>query len=281
MSAGVFLLVIGAAVLHAVWNALVKGGSDKVVSMMAVVLGQAVIGGLALFFVAAPAPEAWPYIAFSAMVQVGYQIFLIAAYRAGDLTHVYPIARGSAPLLVALISVGFLGVTLAPIEMLAILTIGCGIISLSVVRRGDGQRNPSAAIFAVITGCFIATYSLIDGWGVRVAGTAVGYFGHVAVLNGIVSMAIVALLRPRALAELPRAWDRVVIGGGAAFAAYAMVVYAFLFAPIALVTALRETSIVFAMLIGVFFLRERLDLAKVISTLVTISGAAMMRLGKG
>lgn len=143
MSTIVFVAVITAAALHAVWNALAKGGADKYLSMAAIVLGHSPIALAVLPFVPSPAPESWPYLLAGIALHVGYQLFLLASYRAGDLTQVYPIARGTAPLLVAGVSTVFLGVELSPLEIAAVLTIGIGIMSLSFVRQRDGLRNLS------------------------------------------------------------------------------------------------------------------------------------------
>ena len=281
MTGAIFLTVLGAAALHAIWNELVKGGGDKILAMVAVVVGQGLFGGLALLFVPLPNGDSLPYLALSVALHIGYQAFLLQSYRLGDLTQVYPIARGTAPLIVAAVSVGFLGVVLDRIELIGIVVIGAGIVSLSFVRQQDGMRNRKAAAFAFVTGCFIASYSLVDGLGARVSGSAVGFYGCVAVLNGLLYTPMMWIWKPRAVAGLARALPIILVGGGASFAAYALVVYAFTQAPIAMVTALRETSIIFALLIGVFFLKERLDLAKVVSTMVTICGAALLRLSKG
>ena len=171
MSTTVFLAVIGAAVLHATWNALVKGGADKYTGMAAVVLGHLPLALMSLAFVPAPAPQSYGYLLVGILLHAGYQLFLLQSYRVGDLTQVYPIARGSAPLIVALVSVTLLGVALAPLEILAILIIGAGILSLSLTRKADGLRNGKAALFALGTGVFIASYSLVDGIGARLAGT--------------------------------------------------------------------------------------------------------------
>lgn len=281
MSGGIFAMVIGAAVLHAVWNALVKGGADKTLGIAAVVAGQGVFALFALPFAAVPDPACWPWFAASVALHIGYQVFLGRAYRAGDLTQVYPIARGVAPLIVAAVSVLVLGVTLGGTELAAIGVIAAGIMSLSLVRQRDGLRNRNAAMLALVTGCFIAAYSLVDGTGARVAGTGLGFYAWSTLLNTVLYAALCAATRPGMLREVGSMWRVVLVGGGASFAAYALVVNAFMHAPIALVTALRETSIVFALLIGVGFLGERLDLGKVVSTLLTLCGAALLRLSKG
>ena len=281
MSTAVFLAVIAAALLHAGWNALVKGGRDKHLTMTAVVLGSLPIALGLLPFVPAPAPESWGYLAGGILLHVGYHLFLLLSYRIGDLTQVYPIARGSAPLLVAGVSVLFLGLHLTPAETLAILTIGAGVMSLSLVRRSDGLRNPNAALLAFVTGCFIAAYSLVDGTGARLAGTALGFYCWLTVGNVLLFAAVIAVTRPGLLLAVPLRAKRVcVLGGAATFVAYALVIWAFTQAPIALVAALRETGIVFALLIGVVVLKERLDLAKVLATTVTLLGAALLRASK-
>ncbi|HMQ95208.1 MAG TPA: DMT family transporter [Amaricoccus sp.] len=281
MSTPVFLAVLAAALLHAAWNALVKQGADKHLGMTAVVIGHVPIALVVLPFVPFPAPESWPWLLAGLLLHTGYQLFLMMSYRIGDLTQVYPIARGTAPLLVAGVSVAFLGVHLAPLELLGVLTIGAGIMSMSLVRQRDGLRNRHAALLALATGGFIAAYSLVDGTGARLAGTALGYFGWASIGNAAVFSGLMALTRPGLLTQVFRRGKRaMLLGGGASFVAYSMVIWAFTQAPIALVTALRETSIVFALLIGVFLLGERLDLAKVASTMVTLLGGALLRLAR-
>lgn len=281
MSGLVFVAVIGAAMLHALWNALVKGGTDKTMGMAAVALGHVPLAMIALPFAPAPAVESLPYLGAGILLHVGYQLFLLKSYEVGDLTQVYPIARGSAPLIVALVSVVFLGVTLDPVQMLAVLIIGCGIISLALVRRADGQRNGQAALLAATTGLFIASYSLVDGLGARIAGTSLGFYSWLSLGNGAIMGAYLGWRSPASLKAVATRGKRIfLLGGGASFIAYATVMWAFTQAPIALVTALRETSIVFALLIGVFFLGERLDLVKVFSTLTTLLGAALLRLAR-
>ena len=281
MTATVFIAVIGAAALHAAWNALVKGGTDKLMSLTAVILGHVPFAVIAIAVSPPLDLAALPYIAAGVGLHFGYQVFLLYAYAEGDLTQVYPIARGSAPLIVAVVSITVLGVSLRPTELIAVFIIGVGIVSIALARRADGLRNRRAAMFALITGCFIASYSMVDGIGARAAGTALGYFGWLAICNSLVLGIAVAIRAPQTYRSL---WlegrGLFWIGGGASFAAYAIVTWAFTQAPIALVTALRETSIVFALLIGVFFLKERLDLMKVLSTMTVLVGAALLRLAR-
>jgi len=280
MTPAVFAIVLFAAALHATWNALVKGGSDKAAAMTAVVLGQGACGLVLLPFVPWPAAESLPYLAASVALHLGYNVFLIQAYKAGDFTQVYPIARGASPLLVVLGTTAFYGATLTTGELAAVLMISVGIASTSLARRADGLFQPHAAGLALLTGTFIAGYSIADGHGARLAGTAIGYIGWLMVLDGLAFLVAGAFLNNGLIARAVARPMNITIGGGASFLAYFLVVWAFTQAPIALVTALRETSIVFALLIGVGVLGERLRLAHVGSIALTLGGAILLRLNR-
>jgi drug/metabolite transporter (DMT)-like permease len=277
----ILALVLFAAALHAGWNALVKGSTDKLISMTAVVLGHAPFALLALAFVPLPDPASFPYILAGTSLHIGYQLFLVWAYRHGDLSQVYPIARGIAPLLVAALSVLVFRETLTTMQLVAIAIIGCGIMSLVLVRGSQGLHNPKGAILALITGCFVASYSMVDGYGARIAGTPIGFYAWESLINTVIFSIIVALTSPKAfLAAVRDNRATFWIGGGTSFAAYALVVWAFTQAPIAVVTALRETSIIFALLIGVTVFKEKLSLQKLASAMLTMIGAVVLRFAK-
>jgi len=281
MSSTVMMIVLLAALLHASWNFLVKRVADKHLSMSAVVIGHAPFALAALLSSPLPRLESLPYLLTGAMLHVGYQLFLLNSYRIGDLSQVYPLARGVAPLTVAVVSVLLLGVDLSWLELSAVATISCGIISLSLVRRSDGLRNGRATSLAIITGCFIASYSLVDGLGAREAGTALGFYGWLSMLNAFIFAISMRSTRPGIVTKvICQRWRLALVGGGASFLAYAMVTWAFTMAPIALVTALRETSIILALLLGVFFLRERIDLMKVCATMLTLLGVGLLRVNR-
>ncbi|PTX55535.1 EamA-like transporter family protein [Litoreibacter ponti] len=281
MSVTVFFAVLTAALLHATWNAMVKGGADKRLNMAGVVIGHTPLALLALVFVPAPAPESYPYILAGMVLHFGYQMFLLGSYKIGDLTQVYPIARGVAPLLVAGVSVVALGVELSGLELLAVITIAIGILSISLVRGADGLRNGKATGMALTTGCFIASYSLVDGMGARVSGSAVGFYAWLGLANAAIFALYMAVTTPQVLRDMPRKGAKLFwIGGGASFLAYSLVIWSFTQAPIALVTALRETSIIFALLIGVLLMGERLSLGKILSTAITLAGVVLLRAGK-
>ncbi len=279
MSVTVMFIVLLAAMLHATWNFFVKNTADKYLSMGAVVIGHTPFALAAILFSPTPTWESLPYLLVGALLHVGYQLFLLTSYRIGDLSQVYPLARGISPLLVAAVSVFMLGVSLAQTELAAIIIIGVGIASLTLVRRNDGLRNGRAVFFSLMTGACIAAYSLVDGIGAREAETALGFYGWLSLINGLLFAAIMRVTRPGVVGKIFHEKRQLALkGGGASFIAYALVIWAFTMAPIALVTALRETSIIFAMLLGVFVLKERLDLMKVLSTALTLLGMALLRL---
>lgn len=281
MTDTVMLVVLGAALLHALWNALVKGAADKTLGMVAVVVGHTPLAVLALCLVEPPALASLPWLVAGIALHVGYQLLLVNAYRFGDLTQVYPIARGVAPLIVTLVSVAFLGVLLSGLQLVAVFIIVAGVSSVCLVRQADGSFNIRAAGLALGTGVFIAAYSLVDGTGARVSGSAIGFYAWLAIGNALVMLLATRWMRPGLVPDLVRSTKKVALFGGvASFLAYALVIWSFTQAPIALVTALRETSIVFALLIGVVHLKERLSLAKVAATIMTLLGAATLRFAR-
>jgi drug/metabolite transporter (DMT)-like permease len=276
----VMFIVLFAALLHASWNFFVKRTEDKFLSMTAVVLGHTPFAIIAIIFSPMPARESLPYVFVGAMFHVGYQWFLLLSYRIGDLSQVYPMARGASPLIVTVVSVIFLRVHFSWTEMAAVAVIAAGIMSLALSRRNDGMRNAKATFMALTTGCFIAAYSLVDGLGARKAGTALGFFGWLSAINTIVFVASMQARQPGIVARVfTRKWKLALGTGGASFLAFAMVMWSFTVVPIALVTALRETSIIFALLLGVFVLKERIDLLKLLATMLTVLGIVLLRFG--
>ncbi|MBL4811768.1 MAG: EamA family transporter [Rhodobacteraceae bacterium] len=279
MSAFVFAIVIAAAVLHAVWNAVVKDGGDKFVAMTGMILGQVPIALLCLVIWPMPAAESWLYLAAGVVIHTGYQFFLALAYKHGDFSQVYPLARGVAPLLVAAVSVLFLGVELSRAGLFGISMIGIGIMSLAFARQADGRRNGKAAGLALITGCFIASYSLVDGFGARLSGAPMTYYAGVALGSTVGFLALMAVWRPGVITQTLQVHKgRSLFAGSASFVAFAIVIWAFTQAPIALVTALRETSIIFAIFIGLYFFGEKLGPHKIMSIMAVVLGAVVMKL---
>jgi drug/metabolite transporter (DMT)-like permease len=279
MSSTVMMAVLLAALLHACWNFLVKKNPDKAVSVTGIIIGHIPLAMAGVILAPLPNPQALPYLLLGTLLHLGYQFFLINAYRVGDLSQVYPLARGVAPLIVTVFSVLVLGAVLAVPQIVAVTAIGVGIMSLAQVRRKDGARNTKAALAALTTGGFIASYSLVDGTGARVAETALGFYAWLTVINASALLLWMRVFRAGMFtAVVFKNWKLTFGGGSAAFTAYAIVTWGFTQAPIALVTALRETSIIFALLLGSLVLKERLDSLKIFATAVTVIGIILLRM---
>ena len=253
-------MVVAAALLHAAWNALVKVNADRLIMVAIMMVSQAVIAILVLPFVEFPTLASWPYIWASTALHTAYYIFLLMAYRYGDLSHVYPIARGSSPLIVAVVSVVIVGEILSRQTTASIVLISLGIMSLTLTRGASGFREPKAIFFALGTGVFIAGYTVVDGLGARLADSAHSYIFWLNVFKGIPITAIALYLRRgQVFVQVRASWKLGVFSGIVSLVAYWIVIWAMTLAPMALVSAVRETSMVFAVLFGVFFLKERLQ----------------------
>ncbi len=281
MEATVFIIVLVAAFFHATWNAFIKIDGNRVIFMALMLAFGGSAALISTVFLPLPHPESWPYIAISVLVHQGYLIFLLLSYRFGDLSHVYPLARGSAPLIVALLSITLIGEELSHHSLIAIALMGVGIMSLSFTRSAQNLRNPVAVFFALGTGLFIASYTLIDGVGARLAGNPHSYSAWMLGLEWIPFAVYVFLRQRRNLRpHLVKMWKPAALIGLLCLAAYWAVIWAMTVAPIALVAALRETSIVFVLVLGVVFLKERLSLVKLAATFTTLVGTILIKLGR-
>lgn len=277
----VICVVLLAALCHATWNFLVKRSTDPYQGISAVVIGHVPFGLIGLYF-APPLPATtWYYILFGTILHLGYQFFLVNSYRFGDLSQVYPMARGGAPLITALVSIMFLHEQLKLIEIAALIIIGTGIVSLAFTGdRKQLQHRYLPALLALVTAGFIASYSLVDGLGARHAGTALGYYGFLTTINGLIFTLLVSRIRPGLVSlMLTRNLKQTLFAGGISYLAYVLVIWSFTKAPIALVASLRETSVIFALLLGVVVLKERLTPLKAGAVLLTLAGIIFLRLG--
>jgi len=279
MSTAVFVSVIFAALLHAIWNGMVKNYDDKVISVSAIVFGHVPIAILVMLFLPLPTLESVPYIILSALIHQGYQYYLISAYKVGDLTRVYPIARGSGPLVATLISIIFLGVLISKNQIISIFLICFGIIILGLFSESS-LKNNKAIIYSLATGFFIGLYSLIDGYGARISLSPLSFIGWSFTLNAIMFLFVLRSMKYSAV------YSRIIreaklifwIGGSISYIVYGIIVWAFTQAPIPLVGALRETSIIFAILIGNLFLQEKLTILKISSIFLIFIGVLSLKL---
>lgn len=278
MTLGVFLLVLLSGLVHASWNALIKTGADKVSATMMLSVGHAVFALPVIALNPLPPAQVWPWILGSGLLHVLYQLFLAMAYHYGDLSRVYPIARGLAPMLVLGAGLFLLPDDLmSPAELGGILLVGLGIM---LMVRGVFSSSESLRLLPFALGTAVATacYSLVDGVGARISGNPVSYVAWVAFVSG--GMFVVFMSGRRGLFGFGggiRMWAKGLLAGGLSLSAYGIVVYAMAIAPIALVAALRETSILFAVLLGAVFFGERLDAGKLAAAALIVLGIALTR----
>ncbi|MDB5948518.1 MAG: EamA family transporter [Massilia sp.] len=272
--------VLLGALLHASWNALVKSRTDTFMMTVLVAGGAGLLSALALPLLAAPAAASWPYIAASIVIQLAYYALLVAAYRDGDMSHAYPLMRGSAPLLVALASGPLIGERLGLVQWLAVACICGGILALYFTARGRHPGARRTTRFALMTACMIACFTLVDGIGVRKSGAPLAYTMWIFLGNGIGLAAWAAARRPRQLASYARTNLQVMLLGGAAnLGSYALALWAMTQAPVAAVAALRETSILFAAAIAALVLGEKVGARRLAAIALVACGAVAMRLG--
>lgn len=285
MAPSVVAIVLCGALLHAGWNALVKKGRDPFLSSVLVASGAGLISLPLLPFLAQPAAASWPYALASTVIHYAYYGLLAAAYRHGDMSHAYPLMRGSAPLLVALSSVPLLGEHLSVTQYAAVACISGGIFGLWFATRPAAPDDASAhsrrraTLYALLNALVIATYTLIDGLGARASTAPAAYVMWLHILSAIGLLAWCLLRCPRELhAYAKQFWKVAILGGAGTLGAYGLALWAMTVAPLAAVAALRETSILFAALIAKFVLSERIGSKRALAIAAIAAGAVLMRL---
>ncbi|MEM7225322.1 MAG: EamA family transporter [Pseudomonadota bacterium] len=278
MSFDVAALVLLAAALHAAWNALIKISGERVAVMALVTLAGSLLSLVALPFVEAPDPASWPLLALTIALHTGYHFFLAIAYDHGDLGQVYPIARGSAPLLVTLGALLLAGERLDPIALAGVACLAVGVMALTFERGGGLARRPKAIAYALLTALFIASYTLVDGLGVRQAGSVLGFAVWLTIGDGLATFALAAVWKGRVIWQVARTnWARGAIGGALQVAAYWIIVWALAHAPMGQVSALRETSVLFAAVISTFLLKEGFGVWRFVSAGLVTLGLILSR----
>ena len=279
LTLGITLAVLAAGFLHAGWNALLKSapGGDPLLDTATVVVGSAVWSLVVIPFAGLPDASAWKFIAGSSFIHWAYYVTLAHAYRTGDLSFAYPLMRGTAPLLATVLGVVFLREWPTPQVALGIALISLGIVSIAFVRR---EVHPRAALlYALANAAIIAIYTLIDGAGARASGNAAGY---VAWLTFVEAFPFLIWIRMRkgatAIDYIGRGWRRGILGGAASLGAYGIVLWAMTRAPVAAIAALRETSVLFAALIGAIWLKEGFGLPRLAGAASVVAGVAALKL---
>ncbi len=280
MDTSVFLAVLAAAALHAGWNAVVKIGLDRFLSVTLIALAAAAVSLVCLPFTDAPRGAVWWWILASAVLHTGYKIFLVQAYKAGDLGQVYPLARGAAPLIVAMVSLAALQEGLDTANLAGILVLVAGVWIMSL--RGGHQvsrLNRTAVLYALGTSCFIAGYTLVDGLGARQATSATSYTLYLFIIDGVLIAALCLALRGwQGFRRMGTVWKSGLAGGVMSLGAYWIAIWAMTQAPIASVAALRETSVLFAIAIATVVLKERLTAWRLAAAVVISGGTVLLRI---
>jgi len=279
MDINIFAAVMLAAVLHSTWNGMVKKHKDKVISVSAIVFGHVPMALVVMLFMPLPTLESVPYIILSAIIHQGYQVYLISAYKFGDLTKVYPVARGTGPIVATLISILVLGVVFSKFQIISIILISFGIIILGLLSK-NSQNSNKTLIYSLATGFFIGIYSLTDGYGARISLSPLSFLGWSFILNAMIFPFTLKLM------NYSNVFSRVIkeaklvfwVGGTLSYVVYAIVVWAFTKAPIPIVGALRESGIIFSIIIGIFFLNEKISINKVISIILIFLGVAGLKI---
>ncbi len=277
ISTAVTLLVLLSALMHAGWNYLVKSSPDRLLDTVGLAVAASLVAACLLPFVPLPATESWPWMGLSLLVHIGYFLTLVETYRHADLSVAYPLMRGTAPLLVAL-AAPLLGETLSPGLLAGVTLIGVG-ITLPVwlgIQRGTVAR--AGLGFACANACTIAIYTLSDGIGVRLSGSAAAYALWLFFLNAWGILAIAWWQRGSGLiVYIRRRWAPVLTGSVLSLGSYGIVLWAMTLAPISAVAALRETSVIFAALLGAVLLKERMGRWRTAGAMLVALGAASIR----
>lgn len=274
MTAPVLAIVLLAALLHALWNALVKVSGDRAVTLGLVATGHCVPALLLLPLVPVPAVAAFPFIIASTVIHWGYYYFLNTSYRYGDLSLIYPIARGTAPVMVALGALVWADETLSIQTWIGILIVSAGILVLAAIRHAD-TRGIGAAL---LTSAIIAAYSVVDGIGIRVSGSPIGYVTWLFVAEIFVAVFVIGTRFDRVRAIGSKALCLGLVGGVTSGLAYALALFAKTLAPIGIVSAVRETSVIFAALIGVFWLGEGPAQRRLVAACIVAAGVVILAL---
>jgi drug/metabolite transporter (DMT)-like permease len=280
MSTLLIFSVLSAAFLHAFWNFQVKDTPNKAAGMAAVMFGHLPLAGIGLSFSGLPSLGAAPYLFASAFLHLGYQVFLLNAYKFGSFTNIYPIARGMAPLLITLVSILILNEMLELSQILGIVLISTAIIGFGITQYRLSNAELTGLMLACATGCFIAGYSVIDAIGTRIAGSAIAFYGVSTFSSAILFAIYLQITNPGVLFSFHKEARRTLIfGGTASYLAYVIVLWACLHAPVAIVSSLRETSLLFAIILGAVLLKEKITVFKMIMIASILCGIFLLRLG--
>ena len=274
----VLLAVLFGALLHASWNALVKSSTDKTLDTALIHVLCSVVALPFCWYVGPPVPQAWPFIVASLVIHVGYYFALAGAYKHGELGLTYPLMRGTAPMLVALASLALLGEALNSLGWVGVLLISGGVLLLGA--SAGLMRHRKAVLFALSNAVLIAIYTVVDAKGARTSGHVAQYVAMLFVLDGWPFAAMVWVHRKgRVWPYVRQRWPVALGGAVASLGSYGIALWAMTVAPVAMVAALRETSVLFAAILGAWLLKEPWTRNRVLGTLAIVCGVMALRLG--
>lgn len=273
------MAVLIAAVTHASWNAIAHSIKDQLIAFTLMAGGGAVIGLVLACFVPLPAAGAWPYLVASAILHVGYQALLMRSFTLGDFGQMYPIARGTAPLVVTLLAAVFVHEMPDGRQLAGVAVASAGLVGVALwgIRGSESRPDWPALVAAVATGLSIAAYTVVDGVGVRASATPLGYIAWLMILEGLaVPTYTLCVRRGRLAAQLKPFVGRGLLGAGMSVAAYGLVLWAQTKAPLALIAALRESSIIVGAAIGALFFKERFGAPRIAAAGLMVVGIGLM-----
>ena len=282
MTSTIAFIVLLAAALHASWNALVKSGKDPLLSITAIHLSKGIVILPLVAVVGLPNSNVWPYLIASMVFHFGYYVALSESYRFGDFSEAYPVARGTAPIMVTFWGVFVLTEELSGIEMASLAGVIIGIMIFATRGFGKVVHNRRALLAALTTSVFIACYTVTDGVGGRLSGDILVYMVWLSILDAIPIIIYTTIVRSgAAVIDLRKEWKMAIPGCLMSFAAYTLVVWAMSRAPIPLVAALRETSIIIAALIGAFYFKEPSGMRRIVASVIIFLSVAMLGFDNG
>jgi drug/metabolite transporter (DMT)-like permease len=272
-------VVLLGAVLHAAWNTLVRRAADKLLDTVLMISGAGLLAAVLLPALPLPATESWPYLAASALIHVIYFALVALAYHGAELSFAYPVMRGTAPVLSAVAVALLLNETPTPGGWLGILLVSGGVLLLATDAWRSGKLRKGPTLLALANAGVIAVYTLVDGQGARLSGHAFSYTGWMFLLTAMLLFGLALALKGRRMIDHVRhGWQRGLLGGASTLASYGLALWAMTQAPIALVAALRETSVVFAAIMAALFLAEPVTRLRAVSIIIVAAGAVAIKI---
>ena len=277
MSAAIVAIVLSAAAMHALWHALIKSGDDQFLTYSVINVVAMIVAAVGLIFVPAIDPASYGWLVLSIAAHHLYKVLLIQSYRFGDLSRVFPIARGVAPLIVAAAAAVYLGERLHPAQLTGIVLISAGVGMLAFARGADEPATVRDVALAIATGIVTATYTFVDASGARASGHAIAYVCWIYLADGILFPLVAVVRKRRQLGTfLKTHWRNGLAAGILSISSYGAIVWAMSLGAIGAVAALRETSVVFVTLIGAWCLKESVGLARGMSAGVIVLGVVLI-----